>query len=193
MHISKKVLNIALMLVLLTGLGGGAYFAYLNHEAARALEENIEHQVLTAIEAKYPEIYIVAVVFARDEHALVYYILPDEEPYEGYAEQLLTDAVTILVHAYPHATSYSFLPTRITTVDTFEGQAHVGVARQGLLFTRYAAEVMVDSECPECDLGELFAAGELVPYSAQTFGLHLISEPTARERGHIPPWEAVEE
>lgn len=192
MYISKTILRIALVLVLLAGLSSGAYFGYQNHKAAQALEENTEYQVLTAIETHRPEVYVVAVKVING-HALVYYTISDTDQSEEYFKQLAIDLMTALYNGYPNATAYHLLATRIIDMDTFEGRAHVGTANQGIVFTPRAASTLISSDNPVDDLDPLFEQGEIEFYLAQEIGVHLIQEPTPRERGHIPPWAEVEE
>ena len=192
MTVSKRVLSIMLVLVLLSGLGSAGYFMYQDYEAQQALEENTEYQVLMAIEAQYPEIYVIAVQ-EMENNIFVYFVLPAENQGSEYAESLLIDIVTILYNAYPTAKTYHVLPAEIVDVDTFEGPGHLGMASVGFGFTNYAAEIIANETCSSCVMDSLFQDGEIGSYLPRQMGLHLILEATAREPGHIPPWAAVEE
>lgn len=192
MTISKRALNIALVVLLLSGLGSTVYLLYQGHEATQALAENAEYQVLMAIEAQHPEIYIIAVQ-EIENNIFVYFVLPDEDQEDEYGQALLIDIVTILYNAYPAAKTYHALPAEIVDVNTFEGQGHLGMANIGFGFTNYAAKIIASETCAPCVMDELFQNGEIGNYSPRQMGLHLILKATAREPGHIPPWAAVEE
>ena len=193
MTVSKKLLYLVLAgIVLGSGVVFGLIPAYQNYQVMQALAENTEYQVLTAIEAQHPEIYVVAVK-QNMGHVFVYFIAPEENRGEEYGKDLLVDIVAILYKAYPQAETYHALPTEITEVDTFEGKGHIGMAVVGYGFTNYAAETMANETCPSCVMDRLFEAGELGIYQPRQMGLHLVLETTPREPGHIPPWASVEE
>lgn len=181
---------VVLALVALIAIAGIGTTLYQRHQETQALAENVEYQTLKAIEAQHPEVYVISV--AREEDAALVYLIPSEEEQpEGYGEQFLIDTITLLYQTYPSAKSYHLLLTNVIDADVFEGKVHVGIAYLGFGFTNYAAKIIALNDNPAQYMEPLFAQGEIGRYPPAQFGMHVISEPTLRERGHIPPWAEV--
>lgn len=182
MTISKKVLSFILALVVL--IGGGGYYIYQGYMAQQALAENTEYQALTALEAQHPEVYVVAAQEIENA-VLVYIIVPDDMSTEQ-VYGLLVDMVTTVYDFYPEALTYHVLFTDIVTAEAFEGEVHLGIPYTGFGFTNYGV-TLVKSQGTSI-LEQLYLDGEWGTYDPNSFGIPPVSTPTARERGHIPPW-----
>lgn len=189
---ATKLQRVMLALMLLTVVCGAGYTLYQHYAAQRALEENIEYQMLTAIEAQHPKVYVISVTH-EEGAVLIYLIPPQEEQPEGYGEQFLIDTITLLYQTYPSAQNYHILLTNVIDADVFEGEVHVGIAYLGFGFTNYAAKTIALNDNPAQYMEPLFTQGEIGRYPPAQFGVHVVSEPTPRERGHIPPWAEVTE
>lgn len=191
---ATKSQRIALVLMLLALVGSAGYMLYQNYAAQQALEENVEYQVVKAIEYQHPEVYVISVE-EHNNNILVYFIMPPDGGTTNYAEHLLIDVVTVLYEFYPEAETYQLLPTMVVEIDTFDGMTHVGFSNVGYGFTNFAAMTLAG----ETQIGKLaelillYDASEMGSYPPEEAGIGIVAEPTAREKGHIPPWVEPEE
>lgn len=185
---TTKFQRIALLLMLLVVASGGGYVLYQDATARQALAENTEYQALTALEAQRPEIYVIAVQEVESA-ILIYIIVPDNTSTER-VDNLLADMVTTVYDFYPDASTYHILFTNIVTAEVFEGEVHLGVPYAGFGFTNYGVSLVKSRGASV--LEQLFLEGEWGAYNPDYFGIPSVSTPTARARGHIPPWTEVE-